>query len=101
MKQWEKYMNLVKQRPDLFTREGLDDVTDEAIVREFEENGGCEIGIIFEGPWRYVLVDLVRTPAGRMFGYERVVPVKTGSVDVLLVVDGDKAILVCEYCHPV
>ncbi len=101
MKNWQKYLELVKERPSLFTREGLEVITDEATVREFEGNGGREIGIAFESPWRYVLVDLVRTASGKMFGYERVVPVKTGGVAVLPVFEGDKIILIREYRHPV
>lgn len=101
MKQWEKYMSLMKERPSLFMQDGLEIISDEAVVREFEENGGREIGIIFESPWRWVLVDLVRAPSGKMFGYERVVPVKTGGVAVLPVVDGEKVILIREYRHPV
>lgn len=100
MKNWAKYMDLVKERPSLFTNEELEIITDETTIAEFEKNSGREIGIAYESPWRYMLVDLVRNPAGRLFAYERVVPVKTGGVAVLPVYE-NHVVLIREYRHAV
>lgn len=100
MKNWTKYMDLVKERPSLFTNEELEIITDETTIAEFEKNSGREIGIAYESPWRYMLVDLVRNPAGRLFAYERVVPVKTGGVAVLPVYE-NHVVLIREYRHAV
>ncbi len=100
MKNWAKYMELVKERPSLFTDEELEVITDENVITEFEKQSGREIGIAYESPWRYMLVDLVRNPAGKLFAYERVVPVKTGGVAVLPVYE-NHVVLIREYRHPV
>ncbi len=100
MKKIEEYLMLAKERPHLFTNEGLEVILDKDVIEEFEANGGREIGIAYESPWRYLLVDLVRNSAGKLFAYERVVPVKTGGVAILPVYDGE-IVLIREYRHPV
>ena len=100
MKNWNKYLELAQERPGLFTAEELEVVLDEKAVREFEEETGREVGIVYESPWRYMLVDLVRNPAGKLFAYERVVPVKTGGVAVLPVYQ-DGIVLIRTYRHSV
>ena len=99
MKNIEKYMELTKERPNLFTEEGLEVILDKDTIAEFEANGGREIGIAYESPWRYMLVDLVRN-GDKLFAYERIVPVKTGGVAVLPVY-GDNIVLIHEYRHPI
>ena len=99
MKNFEKYLELVKERPNLFTEEGLEVILDQDVIAEFEANGGREIGIAYESPWRYMLVDLVRNN-GKLFAYERVIPVKTGGVAVLPVYENN-IILIHEYRHPI
>lgn len=100
MKNWSKYLELVEERPQLFTKEGLEVILDEETIKKFEEEKGREIGILYESPWRYMLVDLVKNSAGMLFAYERVVPVKTGGVAILPVY-GDGIVLIREYRHPV
>lgn len=99
MKNFEKYLELVKERPNLFTEEGLEVILDQDVIAEFEANGGREIGIAYESPWRYMLVDLVRNN-GKLFAYERIIPVKTGGVAVLPVYENN-IILIHEYRHPI
>lgn len=100
MRNWEKYLQLVKERPGLFSGNGLVVVLDEKTIKEFEENSGREIGVLCESPWRYVLVDLVRDADGRLFAFERIVPVRSGGVAILPIYDG-KVVLIREYRHPV
>ncbi len=99
MKNWEKYLKLAKERPDLFTSEGLEVILDEETIKKYEEETGREIGIVYESKWRYLLVDLVRNK-GKLFAYERVVPTKTGGVAVLPVFHGS-IVLIREYRHPI
>ena len=84
----------------MFTGRELEIIFDEKIIKEFEAETGREIGISYESPWRYMLVDLVRNREGKLFAFERVVPRKTGGVAVLPIYD-DKIVLVHEYRHPV
>lgn len=100
MKNWDSYLKLKRERPKLFTGKELEIIFDEKIIKEFESETGREIGISYESPWRYVLVDLVRNREGKLFAFERVVPRKTGGVAVLPIYDG-KIVLVHEYRHPV
>ncbi|MBR3131399.1 NUDIX hydrolase [Candidatus Saccharibacteria bacterium] len=100
MKNWEKYLKLAKERPDLFTSEGLEVILDEETIKKYEEETGREIGIVYESKWRYLLVDLVRCSTGKLFAYERVVPTKTGGVAVLPVYHGS-IVLIREYRHPI
>ena len=100
MKNWPKYLEIVKERPQLFTDEELEVILDENLIKAFEKDTGKEIGVAYESPWRYMLVDLVRAPTGKLFAYERVVPVKLGGVAILPVYK-DSIILIREYRHPV
>lgn len=100
MKNWNKYLELAQEHPVLFTAEELEVILDKDVIRKFEEETGREIGVVYESPWRYMLVDLVRNPAGKVFAYERVVPVKSGAVAVLPVYQ-DGIVLIRSYRHPV
>ena len=100
MKDWNKYLAIVEERPQLFTKEGLEIILDKEIITTFESGGGREIGIAYESPWRYMLVDLVRNETGQLFAYERIVPVKTGGVAILPIYEEDKMVLVKQYRHP-
>lgn len=100
MKNMSKYQELVREFPHLFTEEGLKAITDESEIAEFEKDTGREIGIAYESPWRYMLVDLVKTDSGKSFAYERVVPVRTGGAAVLPVYN-DQVLLIRQYRHPV
>lgn len=100
MKNWSKYLALAEERPQLFTKEGLEVIFDEKIIEKFEKEKHREIGIIYESPWRYLVVDLVKNSAGMLFAYERIIPTKTGGVAILPVY-GDGIVLIREYRHPV
>ena len=105
MRNKSKYQELVKEFPHLFTEEGLKVITDENEIAEFEKKEkeagrNTEIGVVYESPWRYMLRDLVKTDSGKMFGYERVVPVRTGGAAVLPMYN-DQVLLIRQYRHPV
>ena len=100
MKKWSEYKALAEERPMLFTKEGLEVIFDETEIEEFEKESGREIGILYESPWRYLVVDLVKNSAGKLFAYERIIPTKTGGVAILPVYNGG-IVLIHEYRHPV
>ncbi|MBQ6593566.1 NUDIX hydrolase [Candidatus Saccharibacteria bacterium] len=99
MKNWHKYLELVRQRPQLFTKEALEVVLDEKIISQYEKDTGRQIGVIYESPWRYLVVDLV-CDSGNLFAYERVIPARLGGVAILPVYN-DNVVLIREYRHPV
>lgn len=99
-KEWIKYLELMKSRPDQFVNSGiLDIVTDEETVSRFEAQTGKKIGVIYESPYHILAVDLVREKEGRIFAYERVLPaVEKGAVVAVPVYDG-KFVLLRQYRH--
>lgn len=70
----EDYRALMKTRPELFKDGLIHIVTDEKIIREFEEETGRTIGIIYVSPYNMMVVDLVYIEEGKYFAYERLIP---------------------------
>ena len=99
MKNWTEYLKLKEEKPFLFTKEELEIILDEKTIIDFEKSTGREIGILYQSPYRRVLVDLVKNSEGKLFAYERIIPAKTGAAAVLPIYD-DKVILIKQYRHP-
>lgn len=99
-KEWLRYLELLKERPEEFSGNGLPIVIDEKTVAKFEEETGKTIGVIYESRWHYWIVDLVRNPdTGAVFAYERMVYVQShGAVGILPFYKG-KIVLIREYRH--
>ena len=99
-KEWSRYLQLAKERPDMFINQGeLDIVMDEQTVCDFEAESHKTIGVVYESPYHILVVDLVKNPRNQLFAYERVMPaVQKGAVVAIPVCEG-KIVLLNQYRH--
>lgn len=71
-KEWNKYLKLKKERPDLFTNSGpIKIVSDKKIIKKFERSRKKKIGVVYESEYHTMVVDLVYEEEGKYFTYER------------------------------
>lgn len=113
-----KYLNLMREHPQLFTNpsdEGvIKIITDveqikllqDNLKRDYKRNGKnpdwIEIGVLSEDPWFWVLRDLVEFPDGKLGGYLRVINRKTldgGTNVVIFPVLNEKVVLLKRFNH--
>jgi ADP-ribose pyrophosphatase len=118
MRPFEEYLDLIRNRPELFDNppeEGVIKViTDperiQALVKEkkteLRSEGKPEewidIGILVDDPWFLVVRDMVEFPGGKTGGYIRFINrkhVEGGVGAVIMVVRGDKILLLRHFRH--
>ena len=97
---WEKYIKLMKERPELFcSSKMIEIVTDEKVVRDYEQETGKKIGVLYDSPYNILVVDLICSEKGTYYTYERILPaVERGAVVVMVICNG-KVILLRQYRH--
>lgn len=97
--EWLKYKKLMKERPHQFRFcNELEIITDEVLVTEFETNTGRTIGVLYESPYRILVVDLVYD-GKTYFAYERLIPtVDTGAVVIVPIYQG-RFVLLSQFRH--
>lgn len=96
---WTRYLRLMEERPAAFAESPLlPIVTDPELVREFTARTGREIGVLYESPYRMLVVDLVRGPEG-LFAYERILPVSQGASVVAVPVWEGRLVLLEQFRH--
>lgn len=104
---WQLYLQLMQERPEVFRNEGagnltacpLEIVTDLESICEFENETNRQIGLLYKSPYSMLVVDLVRTPEGKCFDYERLIPAVKNSAVVCITRCGDRFILLKQYRH--
>ena len=57
------YIDLMKRRPELFPADGSI-VTDPKTMLEYATRNDCPVGLVYESPWHYLLVDVIKQPDG-------------------------------------
>lgn len=98
--EWERYLQLVAERPELFTQsDELEIVLDERAAGEFEARTGRTLGVVYESPYSMMLVDLVRDSTGHEYAYERLVPAATGPAVVTVPVCDGEYVLLRQFRH--
>lgn len=98
--QWQAYLQLMEERPEAFApSDQLAIVTDEALVEKFTEETGRKIGLLYQSAFRLLVVDLVQSPDGALFAYERLLPaVREEGVAAVTVWEG-KFVLLRQFRH--
>ena len=97
---WERYKELVKERPEMFVNSGtIHIVMDEFIVEEFERETGRTIGVCYESPYNIMVVDLVYEVEGKYFAYERLLPAVSKGAVVCIPKYNQKYVLLKQYRH--
>ena len=85
-----KYLSLMETRSDLFPMKDRI-VTDEKTLLSFSNDNDKDIGVVYESPWHYLIVDVVADENGNpKFAYERYLSCSTqpGGVAVPIMPDG-------------
>lgn len=96
---WQRYLRLMEERPEAFIQSPLlPIVTDPEEAAAFTRRTGRAIGVVYESPYRLLVVDLVRGPEGP-FAFERILPKAQGAAVVLLPRWKGKFVLLEQYRH--
>lgn len=96
---WERYCELMSERPEAFAQNTLlPIITNPDAVADFVARTGREIGVVYESPYRLMVVDLVQGPNGP-FAYERLLPVSKGMGVVIMPFWQGKCVLLQQYRH--
>lgn len=97
---WNEYVKLIEERPELFRfSKMIDIVTNEAVVRRYEEETGKKIGVLYHSEYSMLVVDLIRCENGTYYTYERLVPTVNGGAVVIMVLCKGKVVLLRQYRH--
>ena len=119
MKSLEKYLELIKQNPNMFKNSNnigeIKIITDEKRIlveqkkirarlkKEGNPSHWIDIGILSEDQWFYTLRDMVEFPDGRVGGYVRWINRKSeeggGYNSVLMCIQGDKVLMIRKFRH--
>ena len=101
-KRIDAYLALVEERPDLFPMSDSI-ILDREQLMDYATSTGKEIGLIYESPWHYVVVDVLQDENGNpTYSYERYLSraTKVGGV-VLPILDGKHFLLLENYRHTI
>lgn len=80
----QQYKELMTTKPHYFRDlKYLEIITDFDIIKEYELSSRVEIGVKHRSSFNTFVVDLVKTPEGKYFPYERNIPSKEGGVVVV------------------
>ena len=98
----DKYFALVDARPEFFTASpALDIILESAILEDYIQKTGAPLGLAYASAYHYLVVDLVRDASGRLFPYERVLPVSQGQAVVCAPIFDGKFILLNQFRHAI
>lgn len=99
-KAWLEYEQLMKDRPEDFVQnEQMQIETNPEKIREYVEKTGRGIGVMYRSSYSILVTDLICSPEGGYYVYERILPaVKKGAVVTVPVYKG-KFVLLRQYRH--
>ena len=86
-KKWQKYLELMKERPELFCDGLYEIITDDEAIDTYHEKTGAKLGVRFESEYSILLLELVRNrlrDKETMFTYQRMIP-KTNNPGVVAI----------------
>ncbi|MBQ6772967.1 MAG: NUDIX hydrolase [Synergistaceae bacterium] len=100
-KNFERYIELMKERPEEFDNSDAEYIiiTDPDRIAKFESETGKTIGVVYESPWHIMLVDLVTPDNKKFFTYERILPAVKKGAAAALTMCGEDFIMLKQYRH--
>jgi len=96
----KKYYKLRKERPELFeSKDNLPIEFNIKAITRFMRDTKRKIGVVYESPYRMLIVDLIRDEANRRYyAYERVVSLQKGGVVIIPLHEG-RIVLLNQFRH--
>lgn len=100
--EWNKYIILKEERPELFINNGIINIVfDESIIEDYQSKKNVKIGVVYDSPYNMMVVDLVYNDKEDYYTYERVIPkVQNGAVVIIPKYNG-KYVLLKQYRHAI
>ena len=96
--EWNTYEKLRKERPELFAESTqIPIVTDKETVDTFVRETGQKVGVMYSSEYHYLLVDLIRNPDGKLYTYERILPVVPSGAAVAVTIQNGLFVLLRQY----
>ena len=100
--EWNTYEKLRKERPELFAESTqIPIVTDKETVDTFVRETGQKVGVMYSSEYHYLLVDLIRNPDGKLYTYERILPVVPSGAAVAVTIQNGLFVLLRQYRHAI
>lgn len=99
-KEWNRYLELMQERPECFQNTGpIQIVKDWTVVEEYQQRTGKKIGVCYESKFNILVVDLVYEHKGEYFCYERILPTTPCGAVVCVPEYRGRYILLKQYRH--
>ena len=97
---WTDYLQLREERPELFLdRPQLPLCLSHEEICAYMNRTGQRIGVMYRSPYSILVVDLVRSPLGDLFAYERVLPAAASGAVVTIPMLSGRYVLLRQFRH--
>lgn len=97
----DRYERLRRERPRLFAdSEVFPLVKEREVMEAYARRTGKPVGVVYESPYRLLLVDLIEDGKGGCYPYERLVNAAEGGGVVMIPLWRGRILLLRQYRHP-
>lgn len=97
----DRYLQLTKERPKIFEGDFLYIIKNPEELRQYQEEHGLTLGVVYQSPYHIMVVDLVKDSSGHIFPYERIIPTATQQGVVMIPQYQGKFVLLEQYRHAI
>ena len=95
-----KYFRLMEERPQEFVGSEQGEIIKDPMILEIAmKERGRPLGVVYESPYHYLVVDLLKTPEGKYLFYERVMNAVQDPAVVIVPVLNGRFVLLHQYRH--
>jgi|SRR5699024_342619 len=96
----EQYVQFYKNHPEYFKQDNdIQIVLDEAILSTFSQEKDCELGLIYETKYFWVLIDLIENAEKHRYPYMRVIHKEKSNGVVIIPRLGEKIVFLRQFRH--
>lgn len=98
---WDKYFQLMEERPELFDEGVLPIEKDRSILVAYEQAHDITLGVVYESAYHLLVVDLIRDDKGGHYPYERILPAIASGAVVAVPLYQNQFVLLRQYRHAI
>lgn len=96
----EQYIQFSKKFPEYFNQDkDILIVLDEATLTKFAKEEGCELGLIYETKYFWIVIDLIENAAKERYPYMRMIHKEKSNGVVMIPCLGDKVVFLRQFRH--